>query len=109
MNNDLISKSKLFDDLENHNIPFNEAINSVIYYQPTVNQWIDVDNLLPENDKQYKDKKVIDVLVTTKRGYVTKVRRYKDTYYGKDLWYWGRLRSDIIAWMPLPEPYKKEV
>ena len=98
MNNDLISKSKLFKDLENYNIPFNEAINSVIYYQPTVNQWIDVNDRLPEDSE--------DVLICSQWGTID------IGWYCKGEWVSEHITYDydnIIAWMPLPEPYKKEV
>lgn len=38
---------------------------------------------MPEDDERYKDKKVINVLVTTNRGMVTKVQRQQ--YDGTDL------------------------
>ena len=54
--------------------------------------WISVDDILPENAERYKGRKVI----------VTKVQRqcYRDS------WSWGRIFSRVVAWMPLPEPYK---
>ena len=42
---------------------------------------------MPEDDERYKDKKVINVLVTTDRGMVTKVQRYK---YDETTWFWGK-------------------
>ena len=73
--------------------------------------WINVEERLPEDDERYKGKKQFSVLVTTKNGCVSKLKRSKLTIYGKDMWHWGNsvTRSDIIAWMHLPEPYKKEV
>lgn len=61
---------------------------------------------MPEDDKRYGCKKVINVLVTTNRGMVTKVQRLQDID-GK--WYWGRILGGMRAWMPLPEPYKEQV
>jgi hypothetical protein len=65
--------------------------------------WISVEDRLPENAERYKGRKVIDVLVTTEKGLVTKVQRqcYRDS------WSWGRIFSRVVAWMPLPEPYKE--
>ena len=65
--------------------------------------WISVEDMLPENAERYKGRKVIDVLVTTEKGLVTKVQRqcYRDS------WSWGRIFSRVVAWMPLPEPYKE--
>lgn len=37
---------------------------------------------------------------------VQEVNRYEDE---NNVWHWSRPFVEIIAWMPLPEPYKKEV
>ena len=59
----------------------------------------------PENDERYKGRKVINVLVTTASGEVTKVQRmYKG---GKSGWRWSRIYGEPKAWMPLPESYKE--
>lgn len=47
-----------------------------------------------------------EILVTTKNGYVEKDVCYIDDGYGLDSgWDW---REDVVAWMPLPEPWKGE-
>lgn len=47
-----------------------------------------------------------DVLVSTKYG-VSLTRFYNDVYYGA--YFEGyEDEDDVLAWMPLPEPYKKE-
>jgi hypothetical protein len=58
---------------------------------------------MPEDYKRYEGKKVINVLVITNRGMVTKVQRQ----YYDGTWYWGRINGDIKAWMPLPKPYRE--
>ena len=65
--------------------------------------WIPVEDKLPEDDERYKGRKVIDVLVTTAKGKVTKVQRQSHNGY----WWWGRIYGEPTAWQPLPEPYKK--
>lgn len=60
---------------------------------------------MPEDDMRYKGKKVINVLVTTNGGVVTKVQRQFCGEYG---WAWGRILGGMKAWMPLPEPYKEK-
>lgn len=65
---------------------------------------------MPEDDERYKGKKVINVLVTTGRGNVTKVQRlysWDFLHPGEGYWYWGRIDCEMRAWMPLPEPYKE--
>ncbi len=67
--------------------------------------WIKcVEGQMPEDDMRYKGKKVINVLVTTNRGVVTKVQRIK---FEDGFGYWARVRG-IKAWMPLPEPYREK-
>lgn len=72
------------------------------------NNWISVEEMLPENMEIYKDRKVISVLVCTKRGTVHSCNRQLWYSERKGGWYgeWGRIKSEIVAWMPLPEPYK---
>lgn len=68
------------------------------------NKWIPVTKQLPEENEKYKGRKVIDVLVTTARGNVTKVQRQSHN----DTWWWGRIYGQPTAWQPLPEPYRGE-
>lgn len=62
--------------------------------------WIPVSERLPENDKT--------VLVTCKtlKG-ILSVNR---AYYSKEIggWHGSGSMSGVIAWMPMPEPYKGE-
>ena len=54
--------------------------------------------LLPANGE--------DVLVTTRRGYVT-----TDVFCVRDdgiCFFLGYRAGEVVAWMPFPEPYKKE-
>lgn len=48
-----------------------------------------------------------EVLITTYCGTVEKVAFYRDSYYGC---YFEQYEDegDVLAWMPLPEPYKEE-
>lgn len=65
--------------------------------------WIPCEIKMPEDCEEYKGKKIIDVLVTTDRGKVTKVQRIFDQIIG---WHWGRILGEMRAWRPLPKPYK---
>lgn len=68
-------------------------------------EWIEcVKGQMPE-DLDTKNRKKIDVLVTTNNGKVTKVQRIHNTC-NDDYWYWGRINTECKAWMPLPKPYK---
>lgn len=61
--------------------------------QETVSpRWIPVEERLPE--------KGVSVLITTGDGEIG-----TDWIEG-DEWFWGSRDYDVIAWMPLPEPYK---
>lgn len=70
--------------------------------------WIKcVEGRMPENFLQYENRKIINVLVTTDKGIVTKVQRKSWEQSGKISWYWCRIYGEPKAWMPLPEPYNK--
>ena len=70
-------------------------------------EWIPCSERLPEEDGQY--------LITVKYKHVND--SYEDIYAEHGEWYDGRWDmfcfghcgkvEDIIAWMPLPEPYKE--
>ena len=56
------------------------------------------DNVMPDDNQK--------ILVTTSHGYVEKDVCYIDDGFSLDSGYdWV---DDIIAWMPLPEPYREE-
>lgn len=73
-------------------------------------EWIKFADLKPEQCPRYEGKHIIDILVTTHNGRVTKVQ-YKQWQNNKgeyeNRWYCGRIHGELVAWMPLPEPYKK--
>ena len=71
-------------------------------------QWIVCKNGQMPEDFNYKNNKVLNVLVTTATGKVTKVQRILEPYGIKSFWRWGRVYGECKAWMPLPEPYKGE-
>lgn len=68
--------------------------------------WIKcIEGQMPEDFEENKDKKIINVLVTTSTGKVTKVQRMYNEWAGGKYWSWGRIYGNPKAWMPLPEPY----
>lgn len=68
-------------------------------------QWIKcVKGQMPEDFDCYDGKKIINVLVTTNTGKVTKVQRMYNSGTNP-YWYWGRIYGRARAWMPLPDPY----
>lgn len=82
------------------NIGWNECLEAIQMRKD--DNWIPCSERLPEEDERYKGRKVIDVLVTTAKGKVTKVQRQSHNGY----WWWGRIYGEPTAWQPLPEPYK---
>lgn len=66
--------------------------------------WIKCLDKLPEDDERFKNRKAIDVLVTTPYKRVRKVQRIYDKYSG--MWHWSGKANLPIAWMYMPEPYK---
>lgn len=91
----------------------NKAVNNMVNYKPwevealyiaikALEQamWIPVNEELPEEHKE--------VLTCGLGGYI-EIQSFEDSYGG----YWENQKGDwsdldeIIAWMPLPEPYKE--
>ena len=72
-------------------------------------QWIPVTERLPEKDGRY--------FVTLENGY-TKILGYATTqtirypqgfyYISENGFAWRQTQNPVVAWMPLPEPYKGE-
>lgn len=67
--------------------------------QPKVGEWIPCSERLPEDDRT----KLVTFDGITEAGY----------YSNGDWWCVGdninlSIRPDVIAWMPLPEPYKED-
>lgn len=60
---------------------------------------------MPE-DFDKKNRKVLNVLVTTATGKVTKVQRIRNEWH--EDWYWGRICCKVKAWAPLPEKYEED-
>lgn len=103
MNNDLISRSALKRDLEIS--PYNDyddylRTERLIDDAPTVEpKWIPVTERLPDVGQV--------VIVTDDRGKVFEyvLNPLNVDKYTTDKWRF--LGRNIIAWMPLPEPYKR--
>lgn len=72
--------------------------------------WIPCSKAMPEDTAEYAGRHVINVIVETNKGLITKVQRiHRKNYDGVyDRWSWGRIFGDVIAWQPLPERYKGE-
>ena len=67
--------------------------------QPTISQWIPVSERLP---KEYED--VLVTLVCNENGGYICVAIDCIAYDGK--WF-AHYNDSVVAWMPLPEPYKE--
>lgn len=73
----------------------------------TVDGWIPVEVRLPEEKANPVSQDFYEYQVTAKFGNVKDVRHYK---YGNGHWWHGPGIVDkyVIAWRPLPEPYRPE-
>lgn len=127
---DLISRKALIESIEKripHMIPniygmhdvTAEGIVEFIKNQPSAQQWIPVEERLPEEDGEYlcqidvHGRAVMEVIGFSNNLY--KVDEYdffdckgKKGFYGYDSEMGYYETSGVIAWMPLPEDYKGE-
>ncbi len=103
MNDDLISRQKVLDVI-NLNWEYRRNCIRAIEKLPSVNpqepKWIPVSEMLPEERKA--------VLV-----YAPEYHNIYCAYLDGDTWfifggYGSYAVANVIAWMPLPEPYKAE-
>lgn len=82
-----------------------DAIMNVPSAQPE-QRWIPVDERMPERNKMDSTGKYREAyLVTT--GFMTFTARFNEYGYWV-LWGYQQVLKNIIAWMPLPDPYKEE-
>ena len=115
--NDLISRqsaTKLFEnmvsDATSHGIsPLRlspDYVISGIEALPSAQQWIPCSERLPENDDVvliYDGREIMTGYYVSKWNWGG---LNNSRWYSKDLRYENNI--DIIAWMPLPEPYKEK-
>lgn len=106
---------KALDEFVINDKPLREWIRIMAEQQP---RWIPVKfrPLTEEEQEEYPDYCYMadcpmpddgeEILVTTTHGYVNKDISYFDDGFCLDSGYdW---QTDVIAWMPLPEPYKED-
>lgn len=86
---------------------FNADIHRIVENQPKVGEWILCSERLPEEKINPVTHDLYEYPVTADFRGVKDVRYYK---FGKGHWWHGAGVVDhlVIAWMPLPEPYREE-
>lgn len=75
--------------------------------QPTVSQWIPVSERVPEKPEEnpvFENKPLELYLVSVKNADYAFRAFWNGTSFTDG---WSKL--DVIAWMPMPEPYKEEI
>lgn len=92
---------KLYEDLKTEHLDMIKQISKETQVQPIANQWIPCSERLPEQGQEViccNFEGIIEI------GYLHyRVPHILCCEHGP------LLVEDVIAWMPLPEPYKKEV
>nr|DAF99600.1 MAG TPA: Protein of unknown function (DUF551) [Siphoviridae sp. ctkKt3] len=91
-------RTDYFEDWSARNFILNDII-AEINKMPKVGEWISVSERLPDVD--------IEVLVSCKAR-ITKYSYIDIDYRSKKNGKWAYLGEDVIAWQPLPEPYREE-
>ena len=93
-------RTDYFEDWSARNFILNDII-AEINKMPKVGEWISVSERLPDVD--------IEVLVSCKAR-ITKYSYIDIDYRSKKNGKWAYFgeREDVIAWQPLPEPYREE-
>ena len=59
---------------------------------------------IPCSKEMPKDEEIVLVTCATKKG----VRNVNRAYYADGFWHGSGSMSQVVAWMPLPEPWKGE-
>ena len=105
----------IFDAFNSHDYGmFWTGIEKAIDEQPTVNKWVPCSERLPEDGQV--------VLITVKAGTALDIGisdedTVMEAYYYADEYTYPcfvpsigveHLREEVLAWMPLPEPYQEE-
>lgn len=94
---DLIRRQDAIDVVAGIDKYFVKYIEDLPAAQPEP-KWIPVSERLPETDE------IVLVTAKPKKG-LPNVNR---AYYFNGFWHGSGSMSNVIAWMPLPEPYKEE-
>lgn len=100
-----------FENCRNCSLLYKEQVLELIDMTPTIDQWIPCSERLPEPNRH--DALNVDVyyLAQTEFGDMI-VASYNESHEGTKWWeqiYSYRIFDDeIVAWMPLPEPWKGE-
>lgn len=114
----MIDEKKLIERIRNrqavfrnHEEGFSELSNvlSMIEHAPKVGEWIPCSEKLPPIDMSYPNAK--DYLVYYEHGYYdvasySNINRFWHVYTTEPYWNCAQY-CKVVAWQPLPEPYKE--
>nr|DAP07799.1 MAG TPA: Protein of unknown function (DUF551) [Caudoviricetes sp.] len=115
----MIDENKLIEKIESMQTPLDKNTSNgllsfllldnfkdIVKKQPKVNEWIPVEERLPEENGYY---------IVTAPSCINEEMTTMELYFddgkwlineGDEIFYYEK---SIIAWMPLPKPYEKEV
>lgn len=111
---DLISRSELIEDIKRRKYidkPLEEIFETIIDEQPKVGEWIPVSERLPETNGVYNITRTINNLEGENIYYISDSAYFDGTSTWHDDTRVNHRRpylKNVLAWMPLPEPYRGE-
>ena len=115
----MIDEKKLIEDITDVEVAWyldgnyttydSTTIMEIIGKQPKVGEWIPCSEMLPSIDMSYPNEK--DYLVYYEHGYCdvtsySNINRFWHEHTTKPYWNCAQY-CKVVAWMPLPEPYKE--
>lgn len=103
---DKVDFNEVFMGISDFAKDIREAAQSLIDNQPDIERWIPVEERTPEKPKENPlyDNKPLEIYLVSVKNTDCVIRAFWNGASFTDGWE----KLDVLAWMPLPEPYRPE-